>query len=108
MPEGEASAGSEPAPGTVPPLTAAGTADAAREPPARTDPVSPTNPANPGSRHSAAKPGLLSPLLVTGEPVAAVVPPGVMAGRLSAKACNRIANARLACFAGLSTTAAPL
>ena len=47
-------------------------------------------------------------LLVTGELVAAVVPPGVMAGRLSAKAYNRIANARLACFAGLSTTAAPL
>ena len=53
-------------------------------------------------------PGCLTRLLVTGELVAAVVPPGVMAGRLSAKACNRIANARLACFAGLSTTAAPL
>ena len=53
-------------------------------------------------------PGCQTRLLVTGELVAAVVPPGVMAGRLSAKAYNRIANARLACFAGLSTTAAPL
>ena len=44
VPEGEASAGSEPAPGTVPPLTAAGTADAAREPPAPPTPSAPPIP----------------------------------------------------------------
>ena len=44
VPEGEASAGSEPAPGTVPPLTAAGTTDAAREPPAPPTPSAPPTP----------------------------------------------------------------
>ena len=52
-------------------------------------------------------PGCPTRLLVTGELVAAVVPPGVMAGRLSAKACNRIANARLACFAGSGPARGP-
>ena len=105
VPEGEASAGSEPAPGTVPPLTAAGTADAAR--PAPPTPPTPPTRATLGIAPPV-NPGCPTRLLVTGKLVAAVVPPGVMAGRLSAKACNRIANARLACFAGLSTTAAPL
>ena len=50
VPEGEASAGSEPAPGTVPPLTAAGTADAAREPPA---PPTPSAPPIPPTREAA-------------------------------------------------------
>ena len=67
----------------------------------RSDPVSPTNRANPGSRHSAAKPGLLSPLalLVTGEPVAAVVPPRVMAAFPTARTC--ICLARLPCWFSL-------
>ena len=88
VPEGEAPAGAEPATGAVPPLTAAGTADAAR-------PAPPTPP-TPPTRAALAiappvNPGCPTRLLVTGELVAAMVPPGVMAGRRSAMACNRIA-----------------
>ena len=71
-----------------PPLTAAGNTDAAR-------PAPPTPP-TPPTRAALAiappvNPGCPTRLLVTGELVAAVVPPGVMAGRRSAMACNRIA-----------------
>ena len=76
VPEGEASAGSEPAPGTVPPLTAAGTADAAREPPAPPTPSAPPIPPTRAAAIPLPNPGCSARLLVTGEPVAAVVPPG--------------------------------
>ena len=96
VPEGEASAGSEPAPGTVPPLTAAGTADAAR-------PAPPTPP-TPPTRATLAfappvNPGCPTRLLVTGDPVAAVVPPGVMAAFPTARTC--ICLARLPCWFSL-------
>ena len=71
-----------------PPLTAAGNTGAAR-------PAPPTPP-TPPTRAALAiappvNPGCPTRLLVTGELVAAMVPPGVMAGRRSAMACNRIA-----------------
>ena len=88
VPEGEAPAGAEPATGAVPPLTAAGTADAAR--PAPPTPPTPPTRATLGIAPPV-NPGCPTRLLVTGELVAAVVPPGVMAGRRSAMACNRIA-----------------
>ena len=90
VPEGEAPAGAEPATGAVPPLTAAGTADAAR--PAPPTPPTPPTRATLGIAPPV-NPGCPTRLLVTGELVAAVVPPGVMAAfpRLHPKACIRIA-----------------
>ena len=90
VPEGEALAGAELATGAVPPLTAAGTADAAR--PAPPTPPTPPTRATLGIAPPV-NPGCPTRLLVTGELVAAVVPPGVMAAfpRLRPKACIRIA-----------------
>ena len=90
VPEGEVLAGAELATGAVPPLTAAGTADAAR--PAPPTPPTPPTRATLGIAPPV-NPGCPTRLLVTGEPVAAVVPPGVMAAdpRLRPKACIRIA-----------------
>ena len=76
VPEGEAPAGAEPATGAVPPLTAAGTADAAR--PAPPTPPTPPTRATLGIAPPV-NPGCPTRLLVTGELVAAVVLPGVMA-----------------------------
>ena len=102
VPEGEAPAGAEPATGAVPPLTAAGTADAAR--PAPPTPPTPPTRATLGIAPPV-NPGCPPRLLVTGELVGAVVPPGVMA---APQGCDpRLASAshdRLACFARLSTT----
>ena len=90
VPEGEAPAGAELATGAVPPLTAAGTADAAR-------PAPPTPP-TPPTRATLAiappvNPGCPTRLPVTGELVAAMVPPGPRGdgGPRERHACNRIA-----------------
>ena len=71
-----------------PPLTAAGNTGAAR--PAPPTPPTPPTRATLGIAPPV-NPGCPTRLLVTGELVAAMVPPGVMAGRRSAMACNRIA-----------------
>ena len=84
VPEAKAPAGAEPATGAVPPLRAAGTADAAR--PAPPTPPTPPTRATLGIAPPI-NPGCPTRLLVTGDPVAAVVPPGVMAAFPTARTC---------------------
>merc|ERR1719424_181669 len=96
-PEAKAPAGAEPATGAVPPLRAAGTADAAR--PAPPTPPTPPTRATLGIAPPI-NPGCPTRLLVTGDPVAAVVPPGVMAAFPTARTCVCLAG-----FAGPPTAA---